>query len=108
MKPLNTLKAMAEPSRYNVSARQAGLDKGILKNKLGTLDQKLLEDTETLLLADTYSYFKKRLENQGLKFDLSLLFAIHRYFLQTLYSWAGKISTVNISKDGMLFCPAVH
>jgi|TARA_Y100000310_G_scaffold266048_1_gene277346 cell filamentation protein len=43
------------------------------------------------------------LEKGEIKFNLSLLFDIHKYFLNTLYSWAGKIREVDISKDNMLF-----
>lgn len=96
---------MAEPSRYSVGNEQAGLKGGILKNKLGIKDQKFLEDLETLSLKKTYDDF---LEKRNLSFDLKLIFDIHNYFLSPLYSWAGQLRTVDISKDGMLFCPAIH
>lgn len=47
---------MVEPSRYNVSGDESA-HSGILENKLNIKDQKLLEDTETILLNDTYNYF---------------------------------------------------
>jgi len=47
------------------------------------------------------NYYKE----DKVKFDLSLLFTIHKYFLEHLYDWAGKVRTVNISKDGMMFAP---
>lgn len=65
---------MAEPSRYNVSDVDAGIDNKILKNKLGLINQKELDDRETLLLSDAYNYFLKQLQNKKLKFDLDLLF----------------------------------
>ncbi len=95
---------MAEPSRYNV-----GGDEGnILKNKLGITDLKTLEDTETLLLSDAYKYFFEKLEKDEITFNRQLLFEIHKFFLATLYSWAGKIRTVEISKDGILFSPSIQ
>ena len=94
---------MAEHSRYRVSDESAGVSKGILKNKLELKSKKKLDDAETLLLADTYTHFFELLKEDKVKFDLSLLFAIHKYFLEHLYDWAGKVRTVDISKDGMLF-----
>lgn len=99
---------MAAPSRYHVSAEAAGVNKGILKNKLGIKNQKQLENAETALLADTYSHFLELLKKGQIKFDLSLLFSIHQYFLCTLYEWAGKVRTVNISKNDMLFAPTKY
>jgi len=94
---------MAEHSRYKVTAKQADIEKGVLKNKLNIVDQKTLNDTETILLHDTYAHFVEILENGSMVFDIFLLFDIHKYFLNTLYSWDGKIREVDISKDGMLF-----
>jgi cell filamentation protein len=34
--------------------------------------------------------------------------AIHRHLFQDVYSWAGKIRTVRISKDGSMFCYPEH
>lgn len=91
---------MAEHSRYDVSGDEAE----ILKNKLSITDQKVLEDTETLLLKDTYVYFFSLLQKGKLKFNARLIFEIHKYFLGTLYAWAGRTRGVEISKDGILFC----
>lgn len=96
---------MVEHSRYHLSDEAAGISKDILKNKLGLKNQKELDNAETLLLADTYTHFFELLKKDKVKFDLDLLFAIHKYFLNTLYDWAGKVRTVDISKDGMLFAP---
>lgn len=95
---------MAEPSRYNVS----GDEEEILKNKLGITDQKALEDIETLLLKDTYVHFFPLLRGRKLKFNVKLILEIHKYFLGTLYSWAGKTRTVEISKNGVLFCASLQ
>jgi cell filamentation protein len=97
---------MAEASRYNVGGDEAASE--ILKNKLGIKDQKALEDTETVLFSDTYEHFLEKQESGKLKFDTDLIFEIHKYFLDTLYSWAGRTRNVQISKDGVLFCKAEH
>lgn len=90
---------MVGHSRYNVG----GDESDITKNKLNITNQKTLEDTEIILLSDTYSCFFTLLKKKELTFDAQLVFRIHEYFLGTLYSWAGKIRSVNISKEGMLF-----
>ena len=99
---------MAEHSRYRVSAKGSGMDGDVLRNKPGIKNQKELEDAETLLLSDAYEHFFDKLTTGGLQFDLPFLFQIHTYFLDPLYSWAGKIRRINISKDDVLFAPAVY
>lgn len=99
---------MAGHSRYHVSDKSAGLEKSVLKNKFGLKAQKDIDDTEGLLLADTYEYFFERLRAGEVHFDLSLFFDIHKYFLEPLYEWAGKQRSIDISKDGMLFAPVLH
>lgn len=92
---------MAEHSRYNVGGQEDG---GVLKNKLNIKDQKTLEDTETILFSDAYKHFFELLEKGKQKFNVKFIFQIHKYSLETLYQWAGKIRNVEISKDGVLFC----
>jgi len=92
---------MAMHSRYSTGEEES---QEILKNRLGIQDQATLDDTETLLLADTYEYFFGLLEKGKIKFNLKLVFEINKYFLTTLYDWAGKIRTVEMSKGGILFC----
>lgn len=93
---------MVEPSRYKVSEEDS--ENGVLKNKLGIKDQKNLEDTETILLNDTYNHFFELLQKEKLRFDIKLIFDIHKYFLETIYVWAGRVRSVEISKNGVLFC----
>jgi hypothetical protein len=38
-------------------------------------------------------------------FDLAHLQAIHRHLLQDVYSWAGKLHTIDISTDETVFAP---
>jgi cell filamentation protein len=96
---------MAEHSRYHVSDKGAGISGGILKNKLNIKRRKRLEETETVLYADTYEHFFELRKENKIKFDIDLLFSIHKYFFDPLYDWAGKVRTVNISKGGMFFAP---
>ncbi|MBI2631216.1 Fic family protein [Candidatus Nomurabacteria bacterium] len=99
---------MAGHSRYNVSSEQAGIKNGVLKNKLGISDQKQIEDAETILLSDAYDFFLSK-NRPGLgDFDVKFLFILHKYFLGTLYDWAGNIREVDMSKGGMMFASAKH
>ncbi len=97
---------MGEPSRYKVSDDDAGVEGGILINKLGIKNQRDLDDAETLLVADSYKHFFEELAQGKITFDLSLLFVIHAYCFETLYAWAGKVRTIDLSKDGVLFASA--
>lgn len=96
---------MGEHSRYSLTQSEAGLDGGILKNKLNIQDQQLIDDIETLLLNDAYDHFFKLIQRRTVTFDLAYLCTIHKYFLGTLYPWAGKIRTIDLSKDETLFAP---
>ncbi len=100
---------MVAPSRYDVSKEGAGIDRnGILINKFGFKKQSELDDAETLLLQDSYTHFFELLTKGKIVFDLPTLFTIHEYFLGTLYTWAGKVRAVDISKPGALFAPVAH
>src|SRR3989339_1726695 len=96
---------MAEPSRYHVSDKMAGVRSGVLVNKLSFKKQSELDNAETILLADAYDYFFKQLEEGQIEFGLSFLSAIHKYVFEPLYDWAGQVRRVNISKGQMLFAP---
>ncbi len=99
---------MARPSRYNVSAEEAGLEGVVLKNKLGITDRIDLEDTETVLLSDAYEHFFNVLEKDVFIFNTDVILEIHKEFLGTLYEWAGQLRTIDISKDGMMFATVKH
>jgi cell filamentation protein len=70
----------------------------VLRNKPGIRDAALLERIERDVVAER--------ARQGVPagdFDLMHLRAIHRQLFQDVYSWAGEIRTVEISKDGHQF-----
>ena len=100
---------MAEHSRYSVSQKKAEItSSGILANKMGITKQKDLDEAEALLLSDSYTHFFDLLQNNKLNLEDSLIFGIHKYFLAPLYTWAGEIRTVDISKNNFLFAPVKH
>lgn len=78
-------------------------DSDVLINKLGIREEKRLEDAERRL---TMLRLLDLLEHpaEG-DFDFRHLQNIHRYIFQDLYTWAGKIRTVDISKS-TVFCKA--
>lgn len=99
---------MVAHSRYSVTNDESGIDGDVLKNKLGIRSQAELDDAETVLLSDAYNHFFDLLTKDELIFDVGLLFRIHKYFLEPLYSWAGKTRTVSISKGDVLFAPVEY
>lgn len=92
---------MAESFRYSTDGN---VESGLLKNKLYITNQKDLEDAETNLYGETYSHFLNLAESHKFTFSTKLIFDIHHYFLGTLYDWAGKARTVDISKGSTMFC----
>lgn len=76
-----------------------------LKNKLNITDAKQLNEVERKMTAlRIYT-----LQTNPVKgaFDLKHLQAIHRFIFQDVYSWAGKLRTVNIAK-GNQFCNCMY
>lgn len=78
-------------------------DSDVLINKMDIQDPKKLEEAERRLTMFRMS----DLLDTPVKgaFDLKHLQAIHYYLFQDLYSWAGEIRTVDISKS-TVFCKA--
>ena len=78
-------------------------DSDVLMNKMDIRDQAKLEEAERRLTMFRMS----DLLDTPVKgdFDLKHLQSIHRYLFQDLYSWAGQIRTVDISKAAV-FCKA--
>jgi cell filamentation protein len=78
---------------------------GVLRNLVNAID------SNTLLLIESGAVTKRIAE---LQFDYikiknsSSLLDIHKYLFQDIYSWAGKIRTVEISKGGKPFFPLSH
>lgn len=73
----------------------------VLINKKNIKDAKVLYDAEILYTGVRLM----ELQEKPIKgdFDLKHLCKIHKYIFQDLYSWAGKIRTIDIGK-GNMFC----
>ena len=70
----------------------------ILKNKFDIRDAAAFDETERELVAQRLTQ-----NIPSGNFDLEHLKSIHRHLFQDLYSWAGEIRTVEISRDGHQF-----
>src|SRR5262245_57878000 len=71
----------------------------VLINRLGLQDQAKLEAFEAEMTAQRFQEPFPR----G-RFSYRHYCAIHRHLFQDVYSWAGKIRTVRISKGESTFC----
>jgi len=73
----------------------------VLKNKLNILDTVQLENAERKITSlRTMETIQKGIRG---KFDFNHLKRIHKFLFGDIYSWAGKVRLVNISK-GNQFC----
>lgn len=89
------------PDKYGVGGdtQYCYANSDVLINKLGITDEDGLEVAEVELT-------QARIEQFEPDFDdilLSALRAIHRHLFQDVYSWAGELRTVDISKGGTRF-----
>jgi cell filamentation protein len=91
-------------SNYNYSyidgLNQYTYSNGVLKNLAN------IQEEQALLLYESLKV-SKRIEELFVKpikiTNSESILKIHRYLFQDVYEWAGKIRTVNISKDGKPF-----
>jgi len=72
----------------------------VLKNRFDLRNDEDLREVELYISAKA----SEQLEFQSPPYSLDNLKVIHRTLFSDLYSWAGKIRTVKISKGGTQFC----
>lgn len=89
-------------AKYQINNQEAEL----LPNKLGLTQKNEIEQAELEGFLYAYTLLFDEL-NSKTKFDLKYLKRIHLLALGNLYSFAGQYRTVNISKGGFMFPPAV-
>jgi len=79
----------------------------LYSNKIGVLHNLAkIEDEKILLVFEALKVSKRieeLLENPIKIKDSSSLLKIHHHLFQDIYAWAGKVRSVNISKDGKPF-----
>ena len=76
----------------------------VLINKLGIMDQKQLDENETLITS--VKTLQIEMQPVTAEPDFSYLKHLHFVLFDELYTWAGKMRTINISKMRTAFCPA--
>ncbi|MBY0575012.1 MAG: Fic family protein [Gallionellaceae bacterium] len=79
----------------------------IPRNRLGIESPDLLHEVEATLLQQAYTRFITELDS-SVRFDGDYFKALHRDTYETIYEWAGRYRTVDMSKGGSLFCRAAH
>ncbi len=96
-------------SRYRVVGSAAECEPGsndlVLSNRLGIKDPAVMEGVERDLLLDLY----QTIIGNGAptnRLRISDLIGWHRQWLGSVYSWAGKVRTFNLSKQGFAFASA--
>jgi cell filamentation protein len=75
----------------------------ILKNKLGTRDQRQLDEFENAVYL---ARFEEAWPTGQL--DVRHYLALHHHLFQDVYDWAGTIRSIRIGKDGSWFCFPEH
>lgn len=78
----------------------------VLVNKLNIRDPGALAEVEGTLVAAKAAQWE--IQPLTETFDFAHYCSIHRYLFEDLYSWAGQVRRVDISKQGTLFCPAAQ
>jgi cell filamentation protein len=73
---------------------------GVLHNLAKIEDERILSAFESLKVSKR---IEELIENPIKIKDSSSLLKIHHHLFQDVYDWAGKVRTVNISKDGKPF-----
>jgi cell filamentation protein len=74
----------------------------VLRNIPGLRDPKQLEAFEAN--ASTSRLIELGTDPLAGPFDGAHIKSIHKFIFQDVFSWAGKFRSINISKDGQLFC----
>ena len=77
-----------------------------LVNKLGIRDERTLAETEAAVVLGKASLLDQQPIPGG--FDFGYYKRVHQFLFCDLYDWAGQIRTINISKKGTAFVPAVE
>lgn len=91
-------------SRYDVPNSES--EGAVLPNKLGITDSISLGKEEAKGFAFAETVLIDELTEHTV-FDTEYIFKIHELALSRIYDFAGKLRTVNMSKDGFPF-PAAH
>lgn len=97
--------------RYDISGSQGALQPGsqdkVLENKLGITQPRDMDEAELVLLQKLYVSVLQEHLPPGRVSTLHLK-RWHKRWLGNVYEWAGQYRTVNMSRDGFPFAPALQ
>jgi fido (protein-threonine AMPylation protein) len=107
VQPLRPSFFLIMSDKYNQQDGLVDIHTGLLKNKRGIIDTKLLDQTENQALLETYRYAANHYSDTH-KFSVEDICALHRRFLGDLFDWAGTYRTVDLSSNDIRWCHAAH
>lgn len=87
-------------SKYTIPSNEE--EGEVLPNLLGLTTAKEIAEAEFLGFVEAHNIAVDELTDDTV-FDLSYLYTLHKNALGSLYSFAGKLRTVNMSKDNFSF-----
>ena len=95
--------------KYSIGTTEGDYEPGsngrVLKNKLGITSETEMQEAEEHLLLQLYNYiFANEFSIEQLSFQDIMDW--HRKWLKPIYSWAGNLRTVDMSKDEFPFAAA--
>lgn len=98
-------------TRYTVDGSEGEFEPGsngrVLKNKHGITDPAELQEAETELLLDLYTYVLDSVSPEQ-RLTVAMIKEWHRKWLGNLFDWAGQERSVNMSKGGFPFAAAAQ
>lgn len=100
--PCHPLFLNDDAGKYDVPANEGE----ILPNKPGYTTVQEISEAEFIGFLRAQEYFIDKL-GQKTRFNLKYLYALHKKALHDVYSFAGKLRTVNMSKGGFSFPSAL-
>jgi cell filamentation protein len=91
-------------SKYDTNNAMYEYANGVLKNKLNIKDHSELEIAEQEIVSLKQGRFDLKIKN----FNLEDLCSIHQYLFNTIFTWAGELRKVDISKGNTRFANFEH
>ena len=103
---------MKKDNRYDVSGLaeaqfEPGSNERVLKNRLGIMSPKELDDAETRALERAMLGFVEKY-NERHRFTAADIRAIHKSWFGKIYVWAGEYRQVSVSKGDFPFAAAAR
>ncbi|MFZ1804664.1 MAG: hypothetical protein WAU05_12125, partial [Nitrospira sp.] len=103
---------MPPDDRYNVSGLpeaqfEPGSNEQVLKNRLGIVSTRDMDDTETKALEQAMDTLIRQYDLAH-RFTASDICECHRTWLGDIYEWAGHYRQVNVSKGDFPFAASMY